>query len=152
VDFRYGPLFRLFALLLAPILRINSFWLEPFKAIPTWRSLDRISLSVGKPIPRGNQTNGNFYSLTVIAPVGHWVSQAWQRIQSFSLTGADFGVFGCSSKLCISNTLVGQTATHTAAPAHFPQSTLTFGIKTISLGRRRSEYIRPTCTPIQSSL
>jgi hypothetical protein len=69
-----------------------------------------------------------YSSSTVIASVGHEVTQAMQRMQSSGLTGTDFCVSGCSGRSCSSKTSTGQTSTQTPSPLHLVRSTSTFGM------------------------
>ena len=71
-----------------------------------------------------------YSSSTVIASVGHEVTQAIQRMQSSGLTGTDFVESGYSVRSWISKTSTGQRSAHTSSPLHLVQSTLTFGIFT----------------------
>jgi hypothetical protein len=70
----------------------------------------------------------DFYSSTVIACVGHDVTQAMHAMQSLSRTGTDFCESLYSGKVLSSKTFTGQTSTHTPSPLHLFQSTFTFGI------------------------
>lgn len=85
-----------------------------------------------------------FYSSTVIACVGHDVTQAMHAMQSLSRTGTDFWLSGYSGKSLSSKTFTGQTSAHTPSPLHLLQSTFTFGTR-INLIIKFAYYIINFC-------